>query len=135
MVVSLVGHVRGKYMMKIKKVKFSGDCLDIFINTFIWISRNLRTPIPKGDFNKAALQLYWNHSSAWVFSCKFPYLSKVTPMESPLWGPHIIQWNVMVSRSKTTINSNKAKWICTSLKAFKAKSNKGLKRIDTSTRG
>ena len=35
MVVSLVGHVRGKYMMKIKKVKFSGDCLDIFINTFI----------------------------------------------------------------------------------------------------
>ena len=25
----------------------------------------------KCDFNKAALQLYWNHASACVFSCKF----------------------------------------------------------------
>ena len=25
----------------------------------------------KGDFNKVALQLYWNSFSAWVFSCKF----------------------------------------------------------------
>ena len=30
-----------------------------------------RTPIPKCDFNKIALQLYWNHTSARVFSCKF----------------------------------------------------------------
>ena len=30
-----------------------------------------RTPMPKCDFNKVAKQLYWNHSSAWVFSCKF----------------------------------------------------------------
>ena len=29
-----------------------------------------RTPMPKCDFNKIALQLYWNHTSAWVFSCK-----------------------------------------------------------------
>ena len=30
--------------------------------------------MPKCDFNKVALQLYWNHPSAWVFSCKFaPY--------------------------------------------------------------
>ena len=28
-----------------------------------------RTPMPKCDFNKFALQLYWNHTSAWVFSC------------------------------------------------------------------
>ena len=96
---------------------------------------NRRTPMPKCDFNKDALQLYWNHTSAWVLSCKFPYLSKVTSMESPLWGAHIIQWNAMVSQSKTTTSSNKAKWICTSLKAIKAKSNKGLKRIDTPTRG
>ena len=27
--------------------------------------------MPKCDFNKVALQLYWNHTSAWVFSCKF----------------------------------------------------------------
>ena len=30
-----------------------------------------RTPMSKCDFNKVALQLYWNHTSAWVFSCKF----------------------------------------------------------------
>ena len=30
-----------------------------------------RTPVPKSDFNKVALQLYWNLTSAWVFSCKF----------------------------------------------------------------
>ena len=30
-----------------------------------------RTPMPKCDFNKVALQLYWKHTSAWVFSCKF----------------------------------------------------------------
>ena len=30
-----------------------------------------RTPIPKCVFNKVALQIYWNHTSAWVFSCKF----------------------------------------------------------------
>ena len=30
-----------------------------------------RTLIPKWDFNKVALQLYWNRSSAWEFSCKF----------------------------------------------------------------
>ena len=30
-----------------------------------------RTLMPKCDFNKAANQLYWNHSSAWVFSFTF----------------------------------------------------------------
>ena len=27
--------------------------------------------MPKCDFNKAALQLYWNHTWIWVFSSKF----------------------------------------------------------------
>ena len=27
--------------------------------------------MPKCDFNKVALQLYLNRTSAWVFSCKF----------------------------------------------------------------
>ena len=27
--------------------------------------------MPKCDFNKIALQLYQNHISAWLFSCKF----------------------------------------------------------------
>ena len=30
--------------------------------------------MPKCDFNKVTMQRYWNHTSAWVFSCKFaPY--------------------------------------------------------------
>ena len=30
-----------------------------------------RTPMPECDFDKNALQFYWNHTSAWVFCCKF----------------------------------------------------------------
>ena len=30
-----------------------------------------RTPMPKCDFSKVAKQLYWNHTLAWVFPCKF----------------------------------------------------------------
>ena len=30
-----------------------------------------RTPMPKCDFNEVALQVYWNQTSARVFSCKF----------------------------------------------------------------
>ena len=29
------------------------------------------TPMPKCDYNKVAKQLYWNHTSALVFSCNF----------------------------------------------------------------
>ena len=30
-----------------------------------------RISMRRCDFNKAANQLYWNHSSGWLFSCKF----------------------------------------------------------------
>ena len=30
-----------------------------------------RTPMPKRHFNKVALQLYWNRTSAGMFSCRF----------------------------------------------------------------
>ena len=30
-----------------------------------------RTPMPKRDFNRVTKQLYQNHTSTWVFSCKF----------------------------------------------------------------
>ena len=30
-----------------------------------------RTPTPKCGFNKVAVQLYWNRTRAWVFSCKY----------------------------------------------------------------
>ena len=32
-----------------------------------------KTPMLKCDFTKVTLQLYWNHSSVWVFSCNFSY--------------------------------------------------------------
>ena len=28
-------------------------------------------PMSKCDFHKVAMQVYWNHTSAWMFSCKF----------------------------------------------------------------
>ena len=31
-----------------------------------------RKLMPKCDFKKVAFQLYWNHTSAWVFFCNFP---------------------------------------------------------------
>ena len=31
----------------------------------------MRTLMPKCNFNKVAKQLYWNHTSKWVFSCNF----------------------------------------------------------------
>ena len=44
-----------------------------------------RTPMPKCDFNKVALQLYWNHTSAWVFSCKFAAYFQNTFSKEHLW--------------------------------------------------
>ena len=39
-----------------------------------------RTPMPKCDINKLALQLFWNRTSAWLFSCKFAaYLQNTFP--------------------------------------------------------
>ena len=44
-----------------------------------------RTPIPKCDFNKVAKELYWNHTLAWVFSCKFnAYFQNIFSLEH-LW--------------------------------------------------
>ena len=41
-----------------------------------------RTPMPKCNFNKVAKQLYWNHTSAWVFSCNFAtYFQNTFPWE------------------------------------------------------
>ena len=35
------------------------------------------------DFNKVAEQFYWNHTSAWVFSCKFVAIR--TPLKGCFW--------------------------------------------------
>ena len=44
-----------------------------------------RTPMPKYDFNKVALQLYWNHTSVWVFSCKCAAYFLNTFYQEHLW--------------------------------------------------
>ena len=39
--------------------------------------------MPKSDFNKVALQLYRNRTSAWMFSCKFAtYFQNTLPNKS-----------------------------------------------------
>ena len=45
-----------------------------------------RTPMPKCDFNKVAKQLYWNHTLACVFSCKFAAYFKNTFSKEHLLG-------------------------------------------------
>ena len=44
-----------------------------------------RTPMQMCDFNKFALQLYWNRNSAWVFSYKFVAYFQNTFSEEHLW--------------------------------------------------
>ena len=44
-----------------------------------------RIPKSKCDLKKIALQFYWNHTSACVFSCKFAaYFQNTIPWE-PIW--------------------------------------------------
>ena len=44
-----------------------------------------RTSMFKYDFNKIANQLYWNHTSAWAFSCNFACtLSERLLLRTPL---------------------------------------------------
>ena len=49
------------------------------------ISIHLLLPMSKCDFNKVALQLYWNCTSTWVFSCKFAAYFQDTFSQEHLW--------------------------------------------------
>ena len=44
-----------------------------------------RAPMPKYDFNKVALQLFWNHTSTWVLSYKFGTYFQNTFFKENLW--------------------------------------------------
>ena len=44
-----------------------------------------RTPMSKWDYNKAALHLYWNNTSAWVLSCKLTAYFQNTSLKEQLW--------------------------------------------------
>ena len=51
----------------------------------------------KCDFNKVAKQLYWNRTSAWVFSCKFAAYFQNTFSQEHLWVA-AFEWNVFKSK-------------------------------------
>ena len=58
-----------------------------------------RTPLPKCDFKKVAKQLYWNRTSAWVFSCKFVAYFQNIFFQEHLWTAasetsRYTQWNL-----------------------------------------
>ena len=55
-----------------------------------------RTPIPKCGFNKAAKQLYRNHTLAWKICCIF---SEHLFLKTPLDGCFCI-WQVVIIRKK-----------------------------------
>ena len=44
-----------------------------------------KTPMPKCDFYKLTKQRYWNHTLAWVFSCKFAAYFQNTFSKEHLW--------------------------------------------------
>ena len=44
-----------------------------------------RQPMPNYDFNKFALKLYWNRTSAWVLSCKFSAYFQNTFSSENFW--------------------------------------------------
>ena len=44
-----------------------------------------RTLMPKCNFNKVALQLYWNHTLAWLFSCKLAAYFQNTFLQQHPW--------------------------------------------------
>ena len=57
-----------------------------------------RISILKCDFHKVAKQLYWNHTSAWVFSYKFAAYFQNTFYQEHLWttaSAHSKIWQTM----------------------------------------
>ena len=59
-----------------------------------------RKPMPKCDFNKVAKQLYWNHTSAWVFSCNFAAYFQNSFFKEHLWVAASVFLRTMMKLSK-----------------------------------
>ena len=57
-----------------------------------------RTSMLKWAFNKVALQLYWNHTSAWLFSFKFAAHFQNPFLLEHLWRAAFIDWCVFEVR-------------------------------------
>ena len=50
--------------------------------------------MPKCNFNKAALQIYWNRTSAWVFSCKFAAHFQNTFSQEHFWRAASVEFQL-----------------------------------------
>ena len=61
-----------------------------------------KTPMPKCDFKKIALQLSWNRTSAWMFSCKFTAYFPRTPLDGCFWKREKRE-NIILAFSDQTI--------------------------------
>ena len=64
-----------------------------------------RTPIPMCNFNKVALQLFWNHTLAWVFSCTFDSYFQNTFFKSPS-GWLLLTVGIRLNYSEARLNFN-----------------------------
>ena len=58
----------------------------------------------KCDFNKVALQLYWNHNSAWVFSDKFAAYFQNTFLYEQIWtAASAVMQNILNTETKINL--------------------------------
>ena len=78
-----VSAILHSWLKNVQKQPFRGVLLKRCSENMQQIYR--RTPMPKCNFNKVALQLYWNRTSVWVFSCKFAAYFQNTFFQEQLW--------------------------------------------------
>ena len=79
-----------------------------------------RTFIPKCDFNKVALQLYWDHTSAWVFSWKFAAYFQNTYLQEHLWREGGLLLGKLISSFFVTPQKHFMKAMLVSIQSFDA---------------
>ena len=60
-----------------------------------------RTHMLKCDFNKVALQLYWNHTSEWMFSCKF-----AAYLQNTFYTINISGWLLLIFSAAFFLSNN-----------------------------
>ena len=60
-----------------------------------------RIPVLTYDFKKVAKQLYWNHTSAWVFSCKFAAYFQNSFYYEHIWIAASVITLILFSRTET----------------------------------
>ena len=73
-----------------------------------------RTIMPKCDFNKVALELYWNRTSAWMVSCSFTSYFQNNFSQEHLWIAASVVHNYLLKVVSFVFFQN----VCTKLTLF-----------------